>query len=359
MRCVVTGGAGFIGSHIVDRLVDDGHEVIIFDDLSSGKEENINQKAKFFKVDISDKNVFDKTRIRDYSMEDVMTGVDVVFHLAAMPRVEPSIHEPVHSHNINVNGTLNMLNACREYGVKRFVFTSSSAVYGEAKVPTHEGMETNPMSPYALHKLIGEQYCQLFSKLYDLSTVCLRYSNAYGERQPTSGSYCNVMGIFEQQKAKGEKLTIVGDGEQRRDFIYVGDIVEANIQVAFDEHPLRGVALNIGYGKNYSVNQIAEWMGGETKNIPPRVEPKETLLDSSQMMECFDWEPKTNLEKWLGERMKNEKPISKSRAEKRVEYLKTELAHSSRWDGWSVQGMEEELEWLENQLSKLKRDTDE
>ena len=229
-----------------------------------------------------------------------MNGVDVVFHLAAFARVEPSIEEPILAHNINVNGTLNILNASRLNGVKRVVFTSSSAVYGDAEeIPTSEFYIPNPMSPYALHKLIGEQYCKLFSELYGLETVSLRYSNAYGEGQPTEGAYCNVMGIFEQQKSKGEKLTIVGDGEQRRDFIHIDDIVEANIQVGFDKHPLKGAVLNVGYGKNYSVNQIAEWMGGETTNIPPRIEPKETLLDSNQLMECFDWQPTIELEKWI------------------------------------------------------------
>ncbi len=300
MRCLVTGGAGFIGSNLVDKLVEDGHEVIIFDNLSSGNSENLNKEAKFFLIDISNPNSF-----QSKNMEAVMSGVDVVFHLAAFPRVEPSIQEPLHSHNINVNGTLNMLEACRKYGVKRFVFTSSSAVYGDAeKIPTNEFEETNPMSPYALNKLIGEQYCKLYSLLYNLETVCLRYSNAYGEGQPTSGAYCNVMGIFEQQKEKGEPMTIVGDGEQKRDFVYVGDIVKANIQVGFDECYLRGAVLNVGSGKSYSVNQIAEWIGGETKNIPSRLEPKETLLDSYQLMDSFDWQPTMELEKWVKNRQK-------------------------------------------------------
>tara|TARA_Y100000361_G_scaffold101724_1_gene91504 strand:+ start:916 stop:1860 length:945 start_codon:yes stop_codon:yes gene_type:complete len=295
VRCLVTGGAGFIGSNLVNRLVSDGHEVIIFDDLSTGRKENINTDAKFFLIDISNKDSF-----QTQTMKDIMNGVDVVFHLAAFARVEPSIEEPILAHNINVNGTLNILNASRLNGVKRVVFTSSSAVYGDAEeIPTSEFYIPNPMSPYALHKLIGEQYCKLFSELYGLETVSLRYSNAYGEGQPTEGAYCNVMGIFEQQKSKGEKLTIVGDGEQRRDFIHIDDIVEANIQVGFDKHPLKGAVLNVGYGKNYSVNQIAEWMGGETTNIPPRIEPKETLLDSNQLMECFDWQPTIELEKWI------------------------------------------------------------
>jgi len=291
MKCLVTGGAGFIGSHIVNRLVDDNHEVIVIDNLVSGKKENVNPNVTFYELDI--------TKMDVPALYHMFKDVDVVFHLAAFPRVEPSIKDPIHSHNVNVNGTLNVLKACVDHKVKRFVLTSSSAVYGEAQIPTTEFDELKPMSPYALHKLIGEQYCRLFSDLYGIETVCLRYSNVYGEGQPTSGSYCNVMGIFTQQKQRGEKLTIVGDGEQRRDFIHVSDVVEANMQVGFDECILKGAALNIGYGKNYSVNEIAEWIGGETTNIPPRIEPKETLLDSLQMMECFDWQPKIELSEWI------------------------------------------------------------
>ena len=343
MRCVVTGGAGFIGSHIVNRLVEDGHEVVVIDDLSTGKKENVNPKANL--------RIKDITTMRDTDWM-VLAGTDIVFHLAAFPRVEPSIEQPVHAHNINVNGTINLLDGCRIYGVKRVVFTSSSAVYGEAETPTNEFMETNPMSPYALHKLIGEEYCKLFSKLYDIETISLRYSNAYGEGQPTEGAYCNVMGIFTQQKDNGEKLTIVGDGEQRRDFIHVNDIVEANIQALLHEGPLKGAVFNIGYGKNYSVNQIAEWIGGETTNIAPRIEPRETLLDSSAFQECFDWEPTIDLEKWIGSIMR-ERPVSRKKAEERLRYLNTEIAHERYWDGWSIKAMKEEKEWLESQLEKL------
>ena len=226
--------------------------------------------------------------------------IDVVFHLAAFPRVEPSIDDPIRAHRINVNGTLNVLKACVDYDVKRLVFTSSSAVYGEAKTPTTEDHPTNPMSPYALNKLIGEQYCKLFSDIYNLQTVCLRYSNAYGENQPTEGPYCNVMGIFQQQKMESKPMTIVGDGEQRRDFIHVDDIAEANLQAAFtNKISFLGDIFNIGYGENYSVNEIAEWMGGETTNIPPRIEPKETLLNSDKFKNIFNWKPITNLKEWL------------------------------------------------------------
>ena len=294
MKCLVTGGAGFIGSHIVDRLIDEGHKVVIVDNMSTGKNENINPKAEFWKVDIAD--------VDEY-WEDILEGVEIVFHTAAAARVQPSIENPAKFHNTNVSGTHNLLNQARKAGVKRFIFSSSSSVYGNVKeLPTSENTELNPMSPYALHKLIGEQYCKLFSELYDIETLCLRYSNAYGEGQPTEGAYCNVMGIFEQQKSKGEKLTIVGDGEQRRDFVYVGDIVEANIKAAKYGHPyleVSGETFNIGYGKNYSVNQIAEWIGGETTNIEPRIEPRKTLLDSSKAKSVLGWEAKTNLKEWI------------------------------------------------------------
>tara|TARA_Y100000401_G_C8320645_1_gene225067 strand:+ start:1189 stop:2175 length:987 start_codon:yes stop_codon:yes gene_type:complete len=288
-NCLVTGGAGFIGSKIVDKLINEGHYVRVIDDLSSGSQYNLNPQAEFYKVDIS-----------EHPFLDMFQDIDVVFHLAAFPRVEPSIDDPIRAHRINVNGTLNVLKACVDYDVKRLVFTSSSAVYGEAKTPTTEDHPTNPMSPYALNKLIGEQYCKLFSDIYNLQTVCLRYSNAYGENQPTEGPYCNVMGIFQQQKMESKPMTIVGDGEQRRDFIHVDDIAEANLQAAFtNKISFLGDIFNIGYGENYSVNEIAEWMGGETTNISPRIEPKETLLDSNQLMECFDWQPTIELEKWI------------------------------------------------------------
>ena len=294
MKCLVTGGAGFIGSNLVDRLIDDGNEVVIVDNMSTGKEENINPKARFNRVDIG------LPTATPY-LTKLMEGVDVVYHLAALARVQPSIEEPIEYHRANVDGTHNLLVAARDAGVKRFVFSSSSSVYGNAeKMPISEESELNPMSPYALHKLIGEQYCKLFSDLYKLQTVCLRYSNAYGEGQPEEGAYCNVMGIFENQKRLGKPMTIVGDGEQRRDFIHVDDIVRANMEVGFtNKISFLGDVYNIGLGKNYSVNEIAEWMGGETTNIPPRVEPKETLLDSKKMMETFDWKPTIDLKDWL------------------------------------------------------------
>ena len=148
---------------------------------------------------------------------------------------------------------------------------------------------------------MGEQYCKLYSEVYDLETVCLRYANVFGKRQRNEGSYCNVMGIFNQQKEKDEPMTIVGDGTQRRDFIHVDDVVDANIRVGLYQHPIWGDVFNVGSGKNYSVNDIAKMMGGKTTNIPPRIEPKESLLDSINIRNKFNWKPKIDLKDWLGE----------------------------------------------------------
>ena len=300
MRCLVTGGAGFIGSNLVDKLIDDGHEVIIFDDLSTGFEKNINPKAKFFKVDISDKNAFDKTRIRDYSMEDVMTGVDAVFHTAAKARVQPSIQNPVEFNDVNVTGTLNMLKACVDYGVKRFVYSSSSSVYGDVEqLPTPENHKLNPMSPYALQKLIGEQYCKLYSELHGLETACLRYFNVYGDRMSLEGAYKLVIPIFVGQKMNKEPMTIRGDGEQRRDFTYVGDVVDANIRCMNYPLELNGEVFNIGNGDNRSVNDIADMIGGDTINVEPVIEPKETLADNSKAKRILEWETTMKIEDWI------------------------------------------------------------
>jgi len=295
MRVLVTGGAGFIGSNLVDKLISDGHEVIVFDDLSTGREENINSKAKLFRFDISKEEFFDIP-----IMEDIMTGVDVVFHMACLARVQPSIENPLLYHDKNVNGLVNMLEACRKYDVKRFVFSSSSSVYGDAEeVPTSENCKLNPMSPYAIHKLIGEQYCKLYSELYNIETVSLRYFNVYGDRQPTEGAYCLVMGIFAGQMLKGAPMTIRGDGEQRRDFTYVDDVVDANIKCMDYPLELNGDVFNIGNGDNLSVSDIADLMGGSRVHIEPVIEPKETLANYDKANKVLGWLPKGDLQKWI------------------------------------------------------------
>ena len=295
MRCVVAGGAGFIGSNLVDRLVDEGHEVMVFDDLSTGKKENVNEQAKLFQFDISNKNVFEHDL-----MKDLMKDVDVVFHTAAKARVQPSIKDPVTYNDVNVTGLLHMLKASVDAGVKRFVFSSSSSVYGDTETfPTPEESSLNPMSPYALQKLIGEQYCHLFNELYDMETVCLRYFNVYGERQLTEGAYCCVMGIFANQRLNNEPMTINGDGEQRRDFTYVGDVVEANYLSGTLDTIKGGEIYNIGNGDNRSVNEMADLIGGEREHGEPVIEPKETLADNSLAGEELGWKPSTTLEDWV------------------------------------------------------------
>ena len=303
MKCIVTGGAGFIGSNLVDRLIDDGHEVIVLDNLSTGFEENINPKATHFGFDISHSNVFPS--IKTFNLFE---GVDAVFHMACLARVQPSIEDPLLYHNQNVNGVVNMLELCRIYGVKRFIFSSSSSVYGDAEqVPTTEECKLNPISPYALHKLIGEQYCKLYSELYGIETVSLRYFNVYGERQPTRGQYAPVVGLFIKQKNSGNPMTVVGDGLQTRDYTHVSDVVCANIMAAKSDSVDNGEIINIGCGKNYSVLELVEMVGKELGRpgyifIPPRVgEVRHTIADISKANKLLEWLPKVELSTWIGE----------------------------------------------------------
>jgi len=293
MKYLVTGGAGFIGSHIVDKLIELGHEVTIVDDLSTGVKSNINEQATFIQLDISD-------RASRGDLCLAMENVDTVFHCAALARVQPSIQSPQKYHKANVDGTFNVLLSARDSKVKRVVYSASSSAYGDQKqMPLKETMPTGPISPYGLQKLIGEQYCFVFSKCYGLETVSLRYFNVYGERQLVDGAYCTVIGTFLKQKADGGNLTITNDGEQRRDFTYVQDVVDANIKASTSDRVGSGEVINVGKGSNYSVNEVAEFIGGETKLIGDRLEPRETLADNSVARELLDWNPRTDLKDWL------------------------------------------------------------
>ena len=301
MKCLVIGGAGFIGSNLVDELIRQGHDVRIIDDLSTGKKENVNPRAELFTVDITSNVAVDKSQ-KGFPSDswNAFKDVDVVFHTAARARVQPSIENPVEFNETNVSGTLKMLKAAVDNGVKRFVYSSSSSVYGNVEqLPTNEEHRLNPLSPYALQKLIGEQYCKLFSDLYGLETVCLRYFNVYGERQLLEGAYCLVMGKFAQQKLGGKPMTIRGDGEQRRDFTYVGDVVRANILAGTSKNKFKGSAFNIGNGDNRSVNQIADLIGGDRVNVDPVIEPKETLADNSKARKILEWKPTMKIENWI------------------------------------------------------------
>tara|TARA_B100001123_G_scaffold449333_1_gene614249 strand:- start:2740 stop:3651 length:912 start_codon:yes stop_codon:yes gene_type:complete len=293
MKCLVTGGAGFIGSNLVDRLIDDGHEVVIIDNLSTGKKENINPKAKFYNRDISKGNF-------NSHPNGIFEGVDVVFHTAALARVQPSIDDPVEFDKVNVGGTLAVLKASVDAGVKRFVYSASSSAYGSTdKLPQKETDPTDPLSPYGVQKMVGEIYCTMFPKVYDIETVSLRYFNVYGERQSLEGAYCLVMGIFAQQRLRGEPMTINGDGNQRRDFTYVGDVVDANIRAATSDKVGNGEVINIGNGENRSVNQLANLIGGNRKHREPVIEPFATLANNKKARELLGWKPTMVLEDWV------------------------------------------------------------
>ncbi len=291
-KAIVTGGAGFIGSNLVDKLIEQGIEVTILDDLSTGKKENINPKAKFIECDIS--------TVSQADLIFYINGADVVFHTAAKARVQPSIDDPITFNKANVDGTLNMLYASHKAKVKRFVYSASSSAYGNAtKFPTPEEHQTDPLSPYGLQKYIGEQYCKVFSKIYGLDTVSLRYFNVYGERMLLEGAYCLVLGIFAKQMLEGKPLTINNDGKQRRDFTYVGDIVNANILTATRTEPFKGDVFNIGNGENYSVNEVAKIFGGKTIKGKDVLEPFQTLADNSKALLLLDWDPQGDLPTWI------------------------------------------------------------
>jgi len=291
-KIVVVGGAGFIGSNLVEALVERGDDVYVIDNLCGGKKENVHPKASFYEVDI-----------RNYSdIEDIIKGADTVFHLAALPRVQYSIEHPIETNEVNVGGTLNVLVAANKGGVRRVVYSASSAAYGDQEVlPLKETMEANPLSPYGLQKYIGEKYCKMFNDIYGLSAVSLRYFNAYGKNQDPEGPYSLVIGRFLKLKEEGKNLTIFGDGEQTRDFVNVRDIVRANILAMESEKEVGGEVINIGGGKNCSIKKLAELIGGEIEYLPARIEPKNTLANITKAKELLDWEPTVSLEEGIKE----------------------------------------------------------
>lgn len=293
MKILVTGGAGFIGSNLVDRLVEDGHSVDVVDNLSTGKKDYLNSKAKFYNKDIRNLE----------EIKPLFKNIDWVFHLAAQPRIQPSIKKPDESHGNNVSGTLNVLIASKDAGVKKFIYSASSSAYGDQqKLPLKEDMEAKPKTPYSVFKWVGEKYCKLFTDLYNLPTVCLRYFNVYGPRQSTEGAYATVIGIFLKQAKNNQPLTIVGDGKQTRDFTHVKDIIQANILAAQSNNVGKAEVINIGSGKNYSINQVAKMISNNTINIAERPgEVQDTLADNSKAKKLFNWEPSADLEQGIRE----------------------------------------------------------
>lgn len=293
MKYVVIGGAGFIGSNLTDFLIDNGHEVLVIDNLSTGKESNVNSKAELKILDISHHSSFE-------TLVSLISGYDGIFHLAALARVQPSIENPHEFNKVNVNGTLFVLDAAVKAGVKRVVYSASSSAYGDAEIyPTPENHKTDPLSPYGLQKLIGEQYCRVFHHCYNLETVSLRYFNVFGERQALEGAYCLVMGIFAQQRLNGDPMTITGDGEQRRDFTYVKDVCMGNFLAMTSDKVGSGEVINIGNGDNRSVNQIADLIGGPKKYVEKRLEPFQTLADNTKAKNLLGWKPTVTVEDWI------------------------------------------------------------
>jgi len=294
-KSLVTGGAGFIGSNLVDRLLEMGHEVVVIDNEYSDAHDQFywNDKAQNYKYDIRD---YENTR-------PLYDEVDYVFHIAAEARIQPAIENPIEAVSINSVGTVTVLQCAREAGVKRVMYSSTSSGYGMNEPPNIETQIDDCLNPYSVSKVNGEKLCKMYTSLYGLPTIIFRYFNVYGERQPLRGQYAPVIGIFLRQRGDGEPLTIVGDGNQRRDFTYVGDVCQANILAATKEVDSKffGEVYNVGTGTNHSVNQIASMISNNTVNIPPRPgEARISLANNQKLCKTFGWKPTMKLENWIG-----------------------------------------------------------
>ncbi len=300
MKSLVTGGAGFIGSNLVDTLLDMGHEVVVIDNEYSDAHDHLywNDSADNHKYDIRD---YENTR-------PLYDGVDYVFHLAAEARIQPAVLNPIGAISINSVGTCTVLQCAREANVKKLMYSSTSAAYGMNSQPNVETQPDDCLNPYSVSKVNGEKLCKMYTDLFGLDTVIFRYFNVYGERQPVRGQYAPVIGIFLRQLAAGELLTIVGDGQQRRDFTYVKDIVNANIMVAISnpDKEAYGQVYNVGSGVNYSINDVASMISKDVKHISPRVgEARISLANVDKIYQTFAWKPQQNLEEWVKKQIGN------------------------------------------------------
>jgi UDP-glucose 4-epimerase len=294
MNCLVTGGAGFIGSHIVDRLIHLGHNVKVIDNESSGVHDKFyyNPKAEYFKIDIVD---YEKTR-------NLYNDIDYVFHCAAESRIQPTIMNPLGAIKTNTLGTGTVLQCSREAGVKKVIYSSTSSGYGLKNTPPlQEDMPDDCLNPYSVSKVSGEKLCIMYNNLFGLKTIIFRYFNVYGEREPLRGPYAPVVGLFLRQQAASEVLTIVPDGTQRRDFTHVDDVVEANIlAMSIDNHDHYGEVFNVGTGTNHSVLELAAMISDNTKMIEPRQgEAYITLANIDKTKKVFGWKPTKNLEDYI------------------------------------------------------------
>jgi len=302
MHYLVTGGAGFIGSNIVDRLLKDGHEVKVIDNESSDAHDHPywNSNAHNFNWDIND---YDRVK-------SITKDIDVIFHLAAESGIQPTIENPRLAVQTNVLGTCNILQAARENGVKRVVYSSTSSAYGLANpIPNTENMPKDCLNPYSVSKTAGEELCQMYTKLFELETIVFRYFNVYGENQPVKGQYAPVIGLFQRQLSEGNPMTIVGDGYQRRDYMHVSDVVEANLLAATTKNKdAIGELFNLGSGTNYNIHDLVKMISGKDTPqenddfiyIPERPgESRETLSDCSKANTLLQWKPQVKLEDWI------------------------------------------------------------
>jgi len=292
-KSLVTGGAGFIGSHIVDKLLDLGHKVVVVDNESSDGHDGYywNDKAENHKADIRN---FEE-------IAPLFHGVDYVFHLAAKASVQASVDDPLPTISTQVMGTANVLEASRLAGVERLAYSSTSACYGNRNpIPNQEGMREDPLNAYAIGKLSGEQLVRAYYHLYGMKTVAFRYTNVYGERARHVGTYAPAVSKFLKAKKNHTPITIFGDGEQRRDFIHVADVAHANTLISYTELDTWGETFNIGFGKNWSINEIAESIGGDIQHLEGRPgEMRETLANIDKAIAQLNWKPKVNIIDWI------------------------------------------------------------
>lgn len=293
MKCIVTGGAGFIGSHIVDKLVNQGHEVIVIDNESAESNEKFyyNPLATYYKLDIVD---YENTR-------PLYENVDIVFHLAAESRIQPTLSNPILAVRTNSLGTATILQCSKEANVKKVIYSSTSSAYGKINIPPlKETMPDHCLNPYSVSKVSGEKLCKMYTDLFGLKTIVFRYFNVYGDREPVKGHYAPVIGLFLRQYKAGQSLTIVPDGTQRRDFTHVNDIVEANILAMEKDHNNYGEVFNVGTGVNHSILEIAAMISSNTTMIEPRLgESYITLADNSKIRQVLGWEPKMKIEDYI------------------------------------------------------------
>jgi UDP-glucose 4-epimerase len=292
MKALVTGGCGFIGSHITDRLIAEGFDVTVIDNLSTGRLLNLDHHKTNPRLNIHIADLAEYETIMP-----LFKDIDWVFHIAALADIVPSIERPLEYHRANVDGTINVLECCRKWNVKRVIYAASSSCYGIPDVsPTPETAEIRPQYPYAVTKYLGEKYLMYWHAIYGLPVTSLRFFNVYGPRSRTSGTYGAVFGVFLAQKLNGKPYTVVGDGRQTRDFTFVTDIANACFLAAGSKDAI-GRIMNVGSGNTYSVNRLVELLGGEVIHIPKRPgEPDCTFADISRIREVLTWQPLVSFE---------------------------------------------------------------